>query len=180
VDSPELARQPTPAATAASGIIKPLLGGRDPLSLVVSGSKSSRMGAVVLPIALIIASVILASAIVYAARTIASAIARQPPKERANGFFSFSPVQAPQSPAGFPVEPSGVPVELETHLEVGSTVLAFSHGRWWRAEVTALEGEEHVRIHYPGWDPIWDASMPRGALQVDLGGAAEDPVAPRD
>jgi hypothetical protein len=132
------------------------------------------MGEVVLPLAAILASVILASAILYAARTIASAIARRPPKERSNGFFSFSPEEVPQSPSGLPVEPSGVPVELETHLEVDSTVLAFSHGRWWRAEVTALEGEDRVRIHYSGWDPIWDESVPRSALQVNLGGAAED------
>ena len=106
-----------------------------------------------LPLAVVIASVVLASAIVFAARTIATAIAQPSPSGRGNGVFPFSPNQVPRSAAGFPVEPSGIPVELETPLDVGSTVLAFSQGRWWRAEVTALEGEEHVRLHYPGWDP---------------------------
>jgi hypothetical protein len=133
-----------------------------------------------LAFAVILASLILACAIVYAARTIASAVASQPPKDQANAPVSFSPKNVPQSPAGFPVEPSGVPIELETHLEVGSTVLAFSHGRWWRAEVTALEREEHVRIHYPGWDATWDETKPRSALEVDLGGAGEDGQSYRD
>ncbi len=126
-----------------------------------------------LPLAVIFAGVTVASAIIYAARAIANAIARQPPNLAANDFFSQLPEAAPRSRAGLPVEPSGVPVEIETHLEVGSTVLAFSHGRWWKAEVTALEGEDHVRIRYPGWGPIWDTTMQRSALQVDLGGAAE-------
>jgi hypothetical protein len=131
-------------------------------------------GEVVLPLAVILASAILASAIVYSACAIASAIDRDSPERRAKRFVTLSRANAPQSPAGFPVEPSGVSVELETRLEVGSTVLAFSHGRWWRAEVTALEGEDQVRIHYCGWDPVWDESMPRDALQVDLGSGAED------
>ncbi len=132
------------------------------------------MGDDVLQLAVLLASLILASAIIYAARTIASSVAGQAPKARVKGFSTLRRETTPRSPAGFPVEPSGVPVELETYLEVGSTVLAFSHGRWWRAEVIALRGEEHVRIHYTGWDPAWDASVPRSALQVDLGGAAKD------
>jgi hypothetical protein len=131
------------------------------------------MGEITLPFAVILASVFLASAILYAARTIASAIAQQPPDGRGNCFIAFSPDQVPRSSAGFPVEPTGIPVEPETPLEVGSTVLAFSQGRWWRAEVTALEGE-HVRLRYPGWDQFWDESKPRSELQVDLGGIAED------
>ena len=136
--------------------------------------KNPKMGELVLPLAIIFASAILASAIAYAARTIASAIVRQPPNGTVKDFLSFSAGETRGSIVGLPVEPSGVPVEIETHLEAGLTVLAFSHGRWWRAEVTALEGEDHVRIHYPGWDPIWDASMRRSDLQVDLGGAADD------
>ena len=101
------------------------------------------MGDIALPLAVTLASFILASAIVYAARTIASAIAAQPSSGRA----AFSPNQVPHSAAGFPVEPSGVLVEPETPLEVGSTVLAFSQGHWWHAEVIALEGEEHGRLH---------------------------------
>jgi hypothetical protein len=132
------------------------------------------MSEFVFPLSVIIASAILAAAIVYGARTIASAIAQQTPKDRADGVLPSSSVVAPLSPAGFPVEPSGIPIELETSLEVGTNVLAFSQGRWWRAEVTVLEGEEQVRIHYTGWDPIWDESVLRGALQVDLGASAEE------
>jgi hypothetical protein len=114
---------------------------------------------------LVLASVILASAIVYAAQLIASAIA-----QRSGGM----PRRAmPRSAAGFPVEPSGVPVEPETHLEAGWTVLAFSQGRWWRAEVIALERGERVRIHYIGWDPTWDETVPQSELQVDLGASAD-------
>jgi hypothetical protein len=118
------------------------------------------MGENTLAFSVVLASVILASAIVYASRKIAGAIARQS-------------AGMPQSAAGLPAEPSGIPVEPETPLEVGATVLAFSQGRWWRAEVIALEGGERVRIHYPGWDPTWDESVPRSELQVDLGGAAD-------
>ena len=75
----------------------------------------------------------------------------------------------PQSDAGTPVEPSGIAIEPENYLEVGSVVLSYSQGRWWRAEVIALEGEEDVTIHYPGWDSKWDVTVPRGELQVYLG-----------
>ena len=75
----------------------------------------------------------------------------------------------PESSEGHPVEPSGIKVEPETNLEVGSIVLSYSQGRWWRAEVVALEENEMVRIHFPGWDEKWDASVPRGELQVYLG-----------
>jgi hypothetical protein len=92
-----------------------------------------------LPFAVMLASVIVASGIVYAARTLASAIAG----ERRS-------LAAPLSAAGFPVDRTGIPVNPETRLEPGSAVLAFSHGRWWRAEVTALEGEDLARIHYAG------------------------------
>jgi hypothetical protein len=132
------------------------------------------MGEVVLPLAAILSSLIVASAIVYASRTIASAVARQPANERPDGISAFSSAVSPQSTAGFPVEPSGVRVELETPLEVGSSVLAFSQARWWRAEVTALEGEEQVRIHFAGWDSSWDESVSKDSLQVDLGSGADD------
>jgi hypothetical protein len=123
---------------------------------VVSRIESSIMGEAILPFAVILASVILASSIVCAARTIARAILWQP-------------IRVPHSAAGYAVEPSGIPVEPETHLETGSAVLAFSHGRWWRAEVIALEGEEWVRVHYPGWDRAWDTSLRRSELQIDPG-----------
>jgi hypothetical protein len=86
------------------------------------------MSEVAFPFSVILASATLASAIVYGARTIASAIARQTPKDRADGVLPSSRL-APMSPAGFPVEPSGIPIELETSLEVGTNVVAFSQGR---------------------------------------------------
>ena len=77
--------------------------------------------------------------------------------------------EMPSGSEGHPVEPSGIAVEPETPLEVGSIVLSFSQGRWWRAEVVELEDNEMVRIHFPGWDEKWDVSVPRGELQVYLG-----------
>jgi hypothetical protein len=77
-------------------------------------------------------------------------------------------IEWPQSDEGNPVEPSGVQVQPETPLEVGTIVLSFSQGRWWRAEVIGLEGDDQVRIHYPGWDAKWDVTVPKTELQVDL------------
>jgi hypothetical protein len=79
----------------------------------------------------------------------------------------------PQSSAGFPVEPSGVHLDPETPLDIGAIVLAYSQGRWWRAEVVALDGEDTVTIHYPGWDSTWDVTVPKTELQVDLSGSIE-------
>jgi hypothetical protein len=81
--------------------------------------------------------------------------------------------EEPASSEGIPVEPSGIAIEPETPLDVGSVVLSYSQGRWWRAEVVALEENEMVRIHFPGWDEKWDASVPRGELQVYLGESLE-------
>jgi hypothetical protein len=84
------------------------------------------------------------------------------------------PLEFPNSVDGNPVEPSGIPVRSDTRLEEGSTVLAFSQGRWWRAEVVRVEPGGRVRIRFPGWDPKWDESVPRSELQVDLGGPHYD------
>ncbi len=78
-------------------------------------------------------------------------------------------LESPKGSEGFPVEPSGIAVEAETPLEIGSIVLSYSQGRWWRSEVVALEDNDMVRLHYPGWDAKWDVSVPRGELQVYLG-----------
>jgi hypothetical protein len=86
---------------------------------------------------------------------------------------ALSGLETPKGEEGFPVEPSGIAVEPETPLEVGSVVLSFSQGRWWRAEVVALEGDEDVRIHYPGWDSKWDVTVPRSELQVYLGDSVQ-------
>jgi hypothetical protein len=74
----------------------------------------------------------------------------------------------PLTQEGFPVEPSGVAVPADLRLEVGTPVLAYSQGRWWRATVVSAEDEEEVVIGYPGWDPEWAERVPRKRLQLDL------------
>ena len=86
------------------------------------------------------------------------------------GAGAFPLVEFPQSDEGRPVEPTDIPVGPETPLEVGSTVLSYSQGRWWRAEVIGLEPGDRVRLHFPGWDAKWDVTVPREELQVDLHG----------
>jgi hypothetical protein len=76
-------------------------------------------------------------------------------------------VEYPQTDEGRPVPPSNVPVGPETPLKVGSRVLAFSQGRWWRADVIGLEPGDRVKLHFPGWDAKWDTVVPRAELQVD-------------
>src|SRR4051794_23526581 len=74
--------------------------------------------------------------------------------------------QLPPLPAeAYPVDASGVWVGPDTRLGVGSAVLCRDAGSWWRAEVIALEGDERVRIHFVGWEPMWDRSVSRGELQ---------------
>lgn len=125
--------------------------------------------AITLPASIIVASVILALAILAAARMMAKAPRPQAGPSSSVAGFVPPTMHMPMSEEGFPVEPSGIPVQPETRLEVGSTVLAFSQDRWWRAEVVALVGRDMVRIHYPGWEAEWDETVPRGELQVDLG-----------
>jgi len=72
----------------------------------------------------------------------------------------------PLTQEGFPVEPSGVPLPDDMPLEPGSSVLAFSQGKWWRATVIAA-GEKEVLVNYLGWDPRWQEHVPRQRLQVD-------------
>lgn len=73
-----------------------------------------------------------------------------------------------------PVDPSGIPVTRDTHLEIGSPVLASWDGDWWRAEVVGLGPGDRVRIHFIGWDSSYDQTVPRSALQVDISESIED------
>jgi len=83
-------------------------------------------------------------------------------------------LEAPHSADGCPIEPSGIAVEEDTPLRVGGTVLSFSQGRWWRAEILGFERDGNVRLHYPGWDTKWDTTVPREELQIDLLGPDAD------
>lgn len=91
-----------------------------------------------------------------------------------NNIGALMPMfEMPQSSEGYPVEPSGIQMQPETPLDVGTIVLSCSHGQWWRAEVVAIEENDMVRIHYPGWESHWDASVPKTELQVYLGNSFE-------
>jgi hypothetical protein len=102
----------------------------------------------------------------YYARAHAAAAQAPPPGD-------VSGLEWPQSDEGNPVEPSGVQYQPETPLEVGTKVLSYSQGRWWRAEVIALEDNDQVRLHYPGWDSKWDVTVSKTELQVDLSSSIE-------
>jgi hypothetical protein len=77
-------------------------------------------------------------------------------------------IEFPKSSEGRPVQPTDIPVTEHTPLEIGSRVLAFSQGRWWRAEIVGFEGDDLVHLHFPGWDDKWDLVVPREELQVDI------------
>jgi hypothetical protein len=90
------------------------------------------------------------------------------------GFSPFGPMfELPRSDEGKPVEPHDIPVGPDTPLEVGSRVLSYSQGRWWRAEVVGFEDDDRVKVHFPGWDSKWDVVVARDDLQVDLHAADE-------
>jgi hypothetical protein len=110
-----------------------------------------------LPEAIVVASVILSGALVYSATVVAR---RLPSGQR-------QPV-LPLSPHGYPVEPTGIKLGPEPPIEVGARVLAFSQGQWWRARVIAIESDDVVRVHFPGWDATWDENLSLDQLEVDL------------
>jgi hypothetical protein len=125
-----------------------------------------------LPDAVVLAALIVACGLVAAAVILRRAVAK------ASGFGAglMPPmaVQYPSSPSGLPAEPSGIQVGPDTPLDVGSKVLAFSMGGWWRAEVLALEADDSVRVRYPGWGDMFDEVLPRSRLQLDISDSAEE------
>jgi hypothetical protein len=126
-----------------------------------------------IPAAILLASLILSAAIIYAARIIAEpGGAGYPSSWSPAPVPSRTPLELPPSPEARPVKPSGIPVGPDTPLKAGGTVLAPDQGLWWRAEVVGLEDGGRVRVHYRGWDARWDRSVPRAELQVD--GAAKE------
>jgi hypothetical protein len=82
--------------------------------------------------------------------------------------MSLPIIEFPQNESGAPLEPTGISLESDSPLEIGDTVLAYSQGRWWRAEVVDVGEDEQVTIHFPGWDAKWDVTVPKTELQVDL------------
>jgi hypothetical protein len=120
-----------------------------------------------LPESIVLGSIVVAAALVYAAQILAK---RGPVAQELSptGTACGHPIYYPNSAEGMPVKPSGRPVRPGTPLEVGSRVLAYDEGRWWRAEVTHLEPGGLVWLHFPGWDACWDTVVPRAELEVDL------------
>jgi hypothetical protein len=121
-----------------------------------------------IPAAILLASLILSAAVIYGARLIAEQVG--------SGYAPAAPapaplrttVELPAAPEAQSVAPSGITIGPTTPLKVGATVLAPDQGRWWRAEVVALEDGGRVRVHFRGWDPTWDRSVSRDQLQVDV------------
>ncbi|MBI5514001.1 MAG: hypothetical protein HY909_09550 [Deltaproteobacteria bacterium] len=64
------------------------------------------------------------------------------------------------------VEPAGGPVPSTLPLTAGMAVQARSRGRWFDARVLAVECGDLVRVHFPGWEPVWDSVIPRDHLRV--------------
>ena len=87
------------------------------------------------PDAIVLASLIIGGALAYAA----TCFARKPGPE--SGL--------PPSPEGRPVEPSGIPIEPEARLGLGDQLLAYSQGRWWRAEVRTIGSDDWVSSPFP-------------------------------
>src|SRR5262245_8864699 len=94
-----------------------------------------------LPDAIIIASLIIATALVLSTWIYARHGASKPAP-----FSPMFPPLPPLPPEAYPVEPSGIPVRSETPLEVGDSILANSEGVWYRAKVLDLESDGRVRI----------------------------------
>jgi hypothetical protein len=114
--------------------------------------------ALLTPAAILLGSLFVAGAIVYAAHLLASG----------GGAAWPAPVAVRVGGPG-PVPPSGVAVTRDTPLKVGSKVLAPDGGGWYRAEVLALDGRDGVRIRYTGWGPQFDRDFTRADLQQDRG-----------
>jgi hypothetical protein len=124
--------------------------------------------ALLTPAAILLGSLFIAGAIVYAARLLVEAYGPGPwvPQPA----VPQAPVVGGVGPAApGPVPPSGVAISRATPLMVGSKVLALDGAQWFRAEVLRLDGEDRVRIRYTGWGPQYDRDLTRDQLQLDQG-----------
>src|SRR5215218_3696096 len=102
--------------------------------------------ALLTPAAILLGSLFVAGAIVYAAQLPATGAGGG--GGAGAGVVWVAPGRGGIGGPG-PVQPSGIPVTRATPLKVGSKVLA-PDGAWYRAEVLALNGEDGVRIRYTG------------------------------
>ena len=127
-----------------------------------------------MPDAIVVASIIVAVAMVASAWIVSRRPHSSSPavKPSMPMMATFPPLPS-LPPEAFPVEPSGIAVEPETHLEVGTAVLASWNGVWWHAQVMGLERDGRVRIHYVGWDSSWDATVSRDELQMDISSSVD-------
>lgn len=121
-----------------------------------------------LPLSIIVGSLILGAAAIVVARIVAASKQQQAPPTGFPSLGNMPLLEFPQSPQGAPVEPTDIPVNADD-VDIGTRVLSYSQGRWWRAEVISRVSRDQVRIHYLGWDSKWDAVVPIDELQVDLG-----------
>jgi len=71
-----------------------------------------------------------------------------------------------------------VPVEApasSTVWSAGDAVLIAWGSGWWRGHVLEVVGPDRYRVHYDGWESIWDEVVPAARLAPQL---AEAPPAP--
>lgn len=61
--------------------------------------------------------------------------------------------------------PGGVEPDARTQLQIGMAVGVEWQGSWYAGHIVALRGER-VRIHYDGYDPSTDETVPRRRLRV--------------
>lgn len=67
-------------------------------------------------------------------------------------------------PAGV-AEPRGEPIAEGAAVTAGTRVEARSRGRWFDARVMGEECGGLVRVHFVGWEPVWDAVIARDRLR---------------
>lgn len=68
-------------------------------------------------------------------------------------------------PPGRPA-PQGDPLDEGSPLAAGARVEALARQRWFDARVLHAECEDLVRVRLVGWEPGWDAVVPRARLRA--------------
>lgn len=62
--------------------------------------------------------------------------------------------------------PQGDPLDTSTPLLPGARVEALARQRWFDARVLQAECDDLVRVRLIGWEPAWDAVVPRARLRL--------------